>query len=233
MIRNKDRRARKHQIRGLAWLRYLGARNPVTLSGWVFLWAIVGIAGGLVAGIYWIVLEFLTHRLETFQGLSLLILMPLAGLVIGLIIHWLGNPGEIALIVDNINTQGGRIEARKNPAMILSSLVSIAAGGIAGPEAPLVQVTGSLGTWLADRLKLQEEDLRVMSLVGMASGFTALFGAPLGGQFSPLRSCTTSTFWNTTRRFFRLLSQAALATWFLWRLQTLVLPPLGIYPSTI
>lgn len=186
MIRNKDRRDRKHQIRGLAWLRHLAARNPVTLSGWVSLWAIVGIAGGLVAGIYWIVLEFLTHRLETFQGLSLLILMPLAGLVIGLIIHWLGNPGEIALIVDNINTQGGRIEARKNPAMILSSLVSIAAGGSAGPEAPLVQVTGSLGTWLADRLKLQEEDLRVMSLVGMASGFTALFGAPLGGAIFAL-----------------------------------------------
>lgn len=232
MIRNKDRRDRKHQIRGLAWLRHLAARNPVTLSGWVSLWAIVGIAGGLVAGIYWIVLEFLTHRLETFQGLSLLILMPLAGLVIGLIIHWLGNPGEIALIVDNINTQGGRIEARKNPAMILSSLVSIAAGGSAGPEAPLVQVTGSLGTWLADRLKLQEEDLRVMSLVGMASGFTALFGAPLGGQFLLLRSCTISMFWNTTRRFSRLLSQAALATWFLWRLQTLVSPPPGIYPST-
>jgi len=38
--------------------------------------------------------------------------------------------------------------------MILASLVSISAGGSAGPEA-LVQVTGSFGTWVADRLQLE------------------------------------------------------------------------------
>lgn len=70
--------------------------------------------------------------------------------------------------------------------MILASLVSISAGGSAGPEAPLVQVTGSFGTWFADRLKLQGEDLRTISLAGMAAGFTALFGAPLGGAMFAL-----------------------------------------------
>jgi len=69
--------------------------------------------------------------------------------------------------------------------MILASLVSISAGGSAGPEAPLVQVTGSFGTWVADRLQL-EVNLRSMSLAAMAAGFTALFGAPLGGAMFAL-----------------------------------------------
>jgi H+/Cl- antiporter ClcA len=146
----------------------------------------VGTASGLFAGLYWSVLEHLAHGLRQFQGPSLLFVMPLAGLILGLVIHFLGNPGEIAVIVDNIHFRGGRLDTRKNPSMILSSLLSISAGGSAGPEAPLVQVTGSFGTWVADRFKLEGEDVRTMSLAGMAAGFTALFGAPLGGAMFAL-----------------------------------------------
>lgn len=161
-------------------------RNPLMISRWVLRWAMVGAASGLFAGLYWSILELLTHGLRQFQGPSLLIVMPLAGLIIGLVIHFLGNPGEIAVIVDNIHFRGGRLDTRKNPSMILSSLVSISAGGSAGPEAPLVQVTGSFGTWVADRFKLEGEDVRTMSLAAMAAGFTALFGAPLGGAMFAL-----------------------------------------------
>jgi H+/Cl- antiporter ClcA len=161
-------------------------RNPLMISRWVLRWAGVGTVCGLFAALYWNVLELITHQLQRFNGLSLLIVMPCAGLVIGLVIHFLGNPGEIAVIVDNIHFRGGRLDARKNPSMILASLVSIAAGGSAGPEAPLVQVTGSFGTWIADRWQLQGEDLRTMSLAAMAAGFTALFGAPLGGAMFAL-----------------------------------------------
>ena len=156
-------------------------RNPLIISRWVLCWAMVGTVCGLFAGLYWNILELMTHGLEKFEGLSLLVVMPLAGLVIGLVIYFLGNPGEIAVIVDNIHFRGGRLDASKNPSMLLSSLVSISAGGSAGPEAPLVQVTGSFGTWVADRLNLKGEDLRSLSLAAMAAGFTALFGAPLGG----------------------------------------------------
>ncbi|MBE9083179.1 chloride channel protein [Tolypothrix sp. LEGE 11397] len=156
------------------------------ISRWVLCWAAVGTASGIFAGLYWNVLELIIHKLQRFEGLSLLLVMPLCGLLVGLVIHFLGNPGEIALIVDNIHFRGGRLDTRKNPSMILASLVSISAGGSAGPEAPLVQVTGSFGTWVADRLKLQGEDLRSMSLAAMAAGFTALFGSPLGGAMFAL-----------------------------------------------
>lgn len=176
----------RSQRRKFLWLSSLAVRNPLMISHWVLRWAIVGTVSGLFAGLYWNILELMTHALNQFTGLTLLIVMPLAGLVVGLVIHFLGNPGEIAVIVDNIHFRGGRLDAHKNPAMILASLVSISAGGSAGPEAPLVQVTGSFGTWVADRLKLEGEDLRSMSLAAMAAGFTALFGSPLGGAMFAL-----------------------------------------------
>lgn len=180
---------KKHRFNRLSlnqWLSRLAAKNPLTLSRWVVCWAAIGVGSGLFAGLYWNALELLTHVLRSFQGVSLLIVMPLSGLLIGLIIHVLGNPGEISLIVDNIHSRGGRIDTRQNPSMVLSSLVSISSGGSLGPEAPMVQVTGSFGTWVADRLRLQGEDVRSLSVAGMAAGFTALFGAPLGGAFFAL-----------------------------------------------
>ncbi|MEH2157987.1 chloride channel protein [Nostoc sp.] len=186
MLPNKPPATNQTQRWTFAQLFGLVKRNPLMISRWVIRWIVVGTVSGLFAALYWNILEFLTHRLQRFEGFSLLIVMPLSGLIIGLVIHFLGNPGEIAVIVDNIHFRGGRLDVRKNPSMILASLVSISAGGSAGPEAPLVQVTGSFGTWIADRLKLQGEDLRTMSLAAMAAGFTALFGAPLGGAMFAL-----------------------------------------------
>ncbi len=161
-------------------------RNPLNLSHSVLIWVIVGTVSGIFAGLYWNLLELITAQLKYFQGGYVLFLMPLAGLLIGLIILWFGNPGEIGTIVNNIHFRGGRLDLHQNPAMILSSLVSISVGGSAGPEAPLVQVTGSFGTWVADRLHLKGEDVRSMSLAAMAAGFTALFGSPLGGAMFAL-----------------------------------------------
>ncbi|MEH2148872.1 chloride channel protein [Nostoc sp.] len=186
MLPNKPPAPNQTQRWTFAQLFGLVKRNPLMISQWVIRWIVVGTASGLFAALYWNILEFLTHRLQRFEGFSLLIVMPLSGLIIGLVIHFLGNPGEIAVIVDNIHFRGGRLDVRKNPSMILASLISISVGGSAGPEAPLVQVTGSFGTWIADRLKLQGEDLRTMSLAAMAAGFTALFGAPLGGAMFAL-----------------------------------------------
>lgn len=186
MLPNKPPAQNQTQRWTFAQLFGLAKRHPLMISRWVVYWAVVGIISGLFAGLYWHFLELITHKLQQFEGISLLIVMPLAGLIIGLVIHFLGNPGEIAVIVDNIHFRGGRLDASKNPSMILASLVSIAVGGSAGPEAPLVQVTGSFGTWVADRLKLQGEDVRSMSLAAMAAGFTALFGAPLGGAMFAL-----------------------------------------------
>ncbi|HEA31474.1 MAG TPA: chloride channel protein [Leeuwenhoekiella sp.] len=151
-----------------------------------FLWALLGLIGGCIAGVYWIALEFLTHQLAFFEGFWVIVVMAVCGLLAGLIIHFIGDPGEIHLIVNNIRFNKGRLDPKNNPSMILSSLLCVASGGSLGPEAPLVQVTGSTGTWLGKVFRLKGEELRSLSIAGMASGFTALFGAPLGGSLFSL-----------------------------------------------
>ena len=160
--------------------------NPFVFSRAFFLWAFVGLVGGIIAGTYWIVLEFMTESLHAITGFWVIPLMTLAGLLAGLVIHFIGDPGEIQLIVNNIRFKGGKLEPKNNLSMILSSLLCISSGGSLGPEAPLVQVTGSTGSWIAQKLRLKGEAYRSLSIAGMASGFTALFGAPLGGSLFSL-----------------------------------------------
>ncbi len=156
--------------------------NPFLFSRDFFLWAFLGLIGGTIAGIYWITLETMTHWFAVFQGWHVIPLMTISGFLAGMVIHFFGDPGEIHLIVNNIRFNKGRLNPKNNFSMILSSLLCVASGGSLGPEAPLVQVTGSTGTWLGKLFRLKGEDLRTYSIAGMAAGFTALFGAPLGGS---------------------------------------------------
>jgi hypothetical protein len=45
--------------------------------------------------------------------------MIIAGLLAGLILKRLGDPGEIAPIVDNIRFNGGQLNPRNNPSMMV------------------------------------------------------------------------------------------------------------------
>jgi H+/Cl- antiporter ClcA len=175
-----------HRRRRLIDLKHKAANtisfNPFVFSRMFWLWVLLGILGGVTAGIYWIVLEEMIHFVSYVKGLWVIPLMTLAGLLAGLIIKKLGDPGEIDLIVDNIKFKGGQLDAKNNPSMIMSSLLCISSGGSLGPEAPLVQVCGSIGTYVAKKFKMKGEDVRSLTIAGMAAAFTALFGSPLGGS---------------------------------------------------
>ncbi len=163
--------------------------------------AAIGIIGGLVATAYYYLLENLTHivwhtlpeMLQSGDFLASSFLRPnylwiattIGGLLVGLSLYFMGLPGEVAFVVDRVHDPG-RIDIKQTPAMIVASLLSIAAGGSAGPEAPLVQVNGSIGGWLGSKLKLSLPTVRILTFCGMSAALGAFFGAPLGGALFAL-----------------------------------------------
>lgn len=157
------------------------------LAGRNFLiWALLGLCGGLIAGLYWVVLDLMREGMGFFEGWLVIPVMTMAGLIAGLVIHFFGDPGELNLIVNNIRFNKGKLDPSNNFSMIVSSLFCVASGGSLGPEAPMVQVTGSMGTWFGKVFRMKGEDLRSMSIAGMGSAFTALFGSPFGGSLFSL-----------------------------------------------
>ncbi|MGB3532970.1 MAG: chloride channel protein [Microcoleaceae cyanobacterium] len=161
--------------------------------------AIVGTIGGVVATTYYFVLEELMKLVwETGKSYWLplfptwlpdwnytLIVASIGGLCVGLCLYFFGLPGEMAAVIDKVH-DAGRLNPGQTPGMLSTSLVSITAGGSLGPEAPLVQVNGSLGSWLAEKLNLSVKNTRVLTFCGMSAALAAFFGAPIGGALFAL-----------------------------------------------
>jgi H+/Cl- antiporter ClcA len=142
----------------------------------------VGAVGGLVGAAYVAVLK-LCERVLWPTHLSVVAhlgVMVTVGAAVCLIARFVGSPGDVELLVDNIHIAGGADDLRDMKSLIPISLLCVASGGAMGPEAPLVQTTGSIGSWLARRWHVDVTDTRILTITGMAAGFTVLFGAPLG-----------------------------------------------------
>jgi H+/Cl- antiporter ClcA len=163
----------------------LRAREPRRF--WLLVGA-VGVAGGLSGAAYVVALRAVSSLLGpgAWSRPEHLVVLAAAGCGIAAITHLLGNPGDVELLVDNIHVSGGRSGLRDLRSLIPVSLLGIGAGSAIGPEAPLVQTTGSLGSWAATRIGLPLSESRVLTITGMAAGFTVLFGAPLGSAIFAL-----------------------------------------------
>jgi H+/Cl- antiporter ClcA len=149
---------------------------------------VVGVAGGLVGAAYVALLHLLQRWLwPSHHGdLATLGILVAVGAAVALITRLWGDSGSVDLLVDNIHVLGGAEDVRRTRPLVPASLLCIAGGGAMGPEAPLVQTTGTLGTWVANRGQRSPTDVRVLTITGMAAALTVLFGAPLGAALFAL-----------------------------------------------
>jgi H+/Cl- antiporter ClcA len=164
---------RRKLIEYPALLRYL--------AKWVLITAPVAVAIGSAVALFLRSLEVATET--RFAHPWLLFLLPLAGLLVGLLYHAWGRSVEAGnnLIIDQIHEPGGGVPARMAPLVLIGTVVTHLFGGSAGREGTAVQMGGSLASTLGRWLRLNEAETRTLLMVGVAAGFGAVFGTPLTG----------------------------------------------------
>lgn len=143
---------------------------------------LTGVVSGIVGAGFLLVLHLVQHVLwpTHWSGAIGFAILGGVGLVVGLLVRYVGSPGDVELMVDNIHVSGTATGMRRLRSLLPASWLCIASGGAMGPEAPLVQTTGTLASHAAERAGLDVRQSRVLTIAGMAAGFTVLFGAPLG-----------------------------------------------------
>ena len=179
-----DRRGRRPWLPAFTQYRHRLVPESLADPGRRLLWIVVaaGLLGGGIGAAYLAVLHLFERGLwPTHWTLAAhAVILVTVGTAVGVLTRVLGSPGDVELLVDNIHVSGGADGLRQLPSLLPVSLLCISAGGGLGPEAPLVQTTGTVGSWAANRFGLDESGVRVVTITGMAAGFTVLFGAPLG-----------------------------------------------------
>ena len=109
-----------------------------------------------------------------------LVLLSLAGVSIGLAIKFFGQHGGLG-IAQRQYAQTGSINYRSLPSILLQAFIALWSGAAVGPEGPLVFLTGGVGSFVSDRLKLRKDDVQVLVYSAIAGGFGGFFGSPVIG----------------------------------------------------
>ena len=114
----------------------------------------------------------------------LLIVLPVGGLVTGLLVHFLAREAEgpgTGVAIGAYHNQGGEISGRVGIIKIIASAVTLGTGGSGGREGPIGLVGASWGSYLADKFSLSPQERRILLVAGMGAGIGAFFRAPLAG----------------------------------------------------
>jgi H+/Cl- antiporter ClcA len=70
---------------------------------------------------------------------------------------------------------------RQLPSILLQAFISLWSGAAVGPEGPLVFLSGGVGSFIADRLKLEKDDVPLLVYSAIAGAFGGFFGSPVIG----------------------------------------------------
>jgi H+/Cl- antiporter ClcA len=119
--------------------------------------------------------------------------LPIVGLAIGLLYYYYGdaaNKGNNLLIETHHSLENGEtpkpIPFKMAPMVFLSTLLTHIAGGSAGREGTAVQMGGAIADQFTGFFKLNTADRKTILIIGISSGFAAVFGTPLAGAIFAL-----------------------------------------------
>jgi CIC family chloride channel protein len=152
----------------------------------VIIAALVGVGGGLAAVILDRLLFGIHHALRAIQGRWYAFLVPACGAALSSIfLGYIMKEGAghgVPEVIYSVCKRGGLLRLRSSFSRLISGALTIASGGSAGPEAPVVISGASVGSNIAKVFSLNDRQRVTMVGCGAASAISAIFNAPIAGM---------------------------------------------------
>ncbi len=120
---------------------------------------------------------------------ALLLTLPLAGFIVGLIMYYIVGQEKyhgVAGIMESVALSGGRLPYRLVPFKAIAAMLSLGSGASLGSEDPSVQIGSNIGSFIGDRLQTNDDQRKLLVSAGAASAIAAAFNAPIAGVFFAL-----------------------------------------------
>jgi H+/Cl- antiporter ClcA len=152
--------------------------------------AVIGVLAGLLTAAFLTLVRFaetflwrdLAHVLpgEMSETISAVIGVLVITVGITMLFVFAGRPTENGHAEREL-AEEGRVDPRSFGPTAIWSVLSLASGAAVGPEAPLLDLNGQLGTFVSERLGLHRKQVRVLTYAAIAGAFGGFLGsAPVG-----------------------------------------------------
>lgn len=168
-------RAQFHQIESLRFL-----------SKWLVLSIVIGTLAGSASA-------FFLHALHLAEDVRndtnwLYLLLPVGGLIIGLIYHYFGSDVVKGnnQILEEFHSPKKIIPLKMAPLVLFGTVATHFFGGSAGREGTAVQMGGAIADQFTKWFKLSIDDRKIILIIGISAGFASVFGTPLAGAIFAL-----------------------------------------------
>lgn len=171
------------------WMSTFGERDS---GGFLAVALLIGVAVGLGAAILIWVLEAVHASFdllgETLAGGAawfVLVTLPL-----GIFLAWwlakrfaqeIAGDG-VPEVTAALAVRAGYLSTKSIPLKILATALTLAGGGSAGREGPIVQIGGAIGSSVSRKFGLGEDQVKSLLAAGAAAGIGASFNAPIAGM---------------------------------------------------
>lgn len=145
-------------------------------------WLLLGTTIGLIVGFAASCFGLALGAVNGWRGeLPLLKLgLPVGGLVIVFLYRFFKNHSDkgtntvVASLHSSVDIPG-----KMAPLIFVSTTITHLFGGSAGREGAALQLGGSIANFLGKRMRLGDDDRKMVIMCGMSAGFSALFGTPM------------------------------------------------------
>jgi H+/Cl- antiporter ClcA len=153
---------------------------------WILICILIGVFSGSASAFFLVSLEWVTQFRESHNWI--LWLLPMGGLCIGLLYHYLGKDvvkGNNLLLEEYENPQK-TIPLKMAPMVLIGTLITHLFGGSAGREGTAVQMGGAIADQFKGGFQLDASDRKTLIILGISAGFASVFGTPLAGALFAL-----------------------------------------------
>lgn len=151
------------------------------LGKWLVISSLIAILSGSASAGFLLSLDNVTAWRQSHPWI--LLFLPIAGLMVGLVYNWFGKPVDAGnnLIIDEIHDPKKVVPLRMVPLVLGGTVISHLFGASVGREGTAVQMGGALADQLTHVFRLKHSDRRILLMAGMSAGFASVFGTPLAG----------------------------------------------------
>lgn len=155
------------------------------IFGYILKWLIItSVAGVLIGSASALLLSSLNWATDFRENhLWIIGLLPLAGLVIGLMYHYLAGTAAKGnnFLIEEIRSSHNIIPFKMAPLVYIGTVLTHLFGGSAGREGTGVQMGGAIADFLSRVFRMHPYDRKIMVQIGIGAGFASVFGTPLAG----------------------------------------------------
>ncbi|HUH39527.1 MAG TPA: chloride channel protein [Castellaniella sp.] len=162
--------------------------EPVVMLATVIQWLVLATVAGVIVGtgtsLFLHGLFFLTDRSTPIPLWFQMVLLPVGGLLNGLILFYGYRQNTTGLkdsVIAAVHQQSGRMPFKTLAIKPIAALITLGCGGSAGKEGPCSHIGGTLASGLGHALGLNAELQKRLVACGVSAGFASVFGTPIAG----------------------------------------------------